>query len=327
MTDAERQATGNAKPFDRAAVDYWMPVDQYIGGVEHAVLHLLYTRFICKVLYDAGHVGFREPFAALFTQGMICKQSPRTGKLEKMSKSKGNVVSPDAVINEYGADTQRLYTLFVGPPQKDAEWQDDAVVGAKRFLDRVWRQACEYPAAIAGAEPYAGDGRDLTPEARAVWRKTHQTIRKVTEDIEHSWQFNTAIAAVMELSNAVAAAGEALERAPAVARLALEAMVRLLHPLVPHVTEELWQALGHEPSILAAGWPEYNESACAEDVLEIPIQVNGKLRARITVPAGASEEAVREAALGSERVKEVLGGATIRKVIVVSGRLVNIVAK
>jgi leucyl-tRNA synthetase len=327
MTDAERQATGNAKPFDRAAVDYWMPVDQYIGGVEHAVLHLLYTRFICKVLYDAGHVGFREPFAALFTQGMICKQSPRTGKLEKMSKSKGNVVSPDAVINEYGADTQRLYTLFVGPPQKDAEWQDDAVVGAKRFLDRVWRQAGEYPAAIAGAEPYAGDGRDLTPEARAVWRKTHQTIRKVTEDIEHSWQFNTAIAAVMELSNAVAAAGEALERAPAVARLALEAMVRLLHPLVPHVTEELWQALGHEPSILAAGWPEYNESACAEDVLEIPIQVNGKLRARITVPAGASEEAVREAALGSERVKEVLGGATIRKVIVVSGRLVNIVAK
>jgi len=327
MPDAERKATGNAKPFDRAAVDYWMPVDQYIGGVEHAVLHLLYTRFICKVLYDAGHVGFREPFAALFTQGMICKQSPRTGKLEKMSKSKGNVVSPDAVIEAYGADTQRLYTLFVGPPQKDAEWQDDAVVGARRFLERVWRHAGEYQAAIAGAEPYAGDGSDLAPEARAVWRKTHQTIRKVTEDIEQSWQFNTAIAAVMELSNAVAAAGEALGQAPAVARLALEAMVRLLHPLVPHVTEELWQALGHEPSVLAAGWPEYDEAACAEETLEIPIQVNGKLRARITVPADASEEAVREAALESERIKEVLGGATVRKVIVVPGRLVNIVAK
>jgi len=327
MTDAERQTTGNAKLFDRAAVDYWMPVDQYIGGVEHAVLHLLYTRFICKVLYDAGHVGFREPFAALFTQGMICKQSPKTGKLEKMSKSKGNVVSPDAVINEYGADTQRLYTLFVGPPQKDAEWQDDAVVGARRFLERVWRHAGEYQAAMAGAEPYAGDGSDLAPEARAVWRKTHQTIRKVTEDIEQSWQFNTAIAAVMELSNAVAAAGEALERAPAVARLALEAMVRLLHPFVPHVTEELWEALGHEPSVLAAGWPAFDEAACAEETLEIPIQVNGKLRARITVPADASEETVRQAALKSERVKEVLGGATVRKVIVIPGRLVNIVAK
>jgi leucyl-tRNA synthetase len=327
MTDAERKASGNAKPFDRAKVDYWMPVDQYIGGVEHAVLHLLYTRFICKVLNDAGHVGFAEPFQALFTQGMICKQSPRTGKLEKMSKSKGNVVSPDAVIEAYGADTQRLYTLFVGPPQKDAEWQDDAVVGSRRFLERVWRHAGEYQAAIAGADPYAGDGSNLEAEAKAVWRKTHQTIRKVTEDIEQSWQFNTAIAAVMELSNAVAAAGEALGRAPAVARLALEAMVRLLHPFVPHITEELWQALGHEPSVLAAGWPEYDEAACAEETLEIPIQVNGKLRARITVPADASEETVREAALGSERVKEVLGGATVRKVIVIPGRLVNIVAK
>jgi len=327
MTDAERRAGGNARPFDRKAVDYWMPVDQYIGGVEHAVLHLLYTRFICKVLYDAGHVGFREPFAALFTQGMICKQSPRTGKLEKMSKSKGNVVSPDAVIEAYGADTQRLYTLFVGPPQKDAEWQDDAVVGARRFLDRVWRHVGEHQSAIAGAAPYAGNGSDLPPEAKAVWRKTHQTIRKVTEDIEQSWQFNTAIAAVMELSNTFTAAGEALAEAPAVLRLALEAMVRLLHPFVPHVTEELWQALGHEPSVLAAGWPEFDEAACAEEVLEIPIQVNGKLRARITVPADAPEEAVREAALASDRVKEVIGGAAVQKVIVIPSRLVNIVVK
>jgi len=346
MTAEERRASGNAKPFDRAKVDYWMPVDQYIGGVEHAVLHLLYTRFICKVLYDAGHVGFREPFAALFTQGMICKQSPKTGKLEKMSKSKGNVVSPDAVIEAYGADTQRLYTLFVGPPQKDAEWQDDAVVGAKRFLDRVWRQVMLCLDKIRDFPAYAGSGSNLRPAEKRLWRKTHQTIRKVTDDIEHSWQFNTAIAAVMELSNTIAAEYDISEEGVAekseplpgkmdvfgreefeVLRLALEAMVRLLHPFVPPVTEELWQALGHEPSVLAAGWPEFDEAACAEETLEIPIQVNGKLRARITVPAGASEERIREAALGSDRVKEVLGGATVRKVIVIPGRLVNIVAK
>jgi len=323
LTAEERRP--NSKPFDRAKVDAWMPVDQYIGGVEHAVLHLLYTRFICKVLYDAGHVGFKEPFKALFTQGMICKQSPATGRLEKMSKSKGNVVSPDAVIGEYGADTQRLYTLFIGPPQKDAEWQDDAVVGARRFLNRVWAQAAERLERIAGAEPYAGDGGDLDEAARRLWRKTHQTIRKVTSDIEHSWQFNTAIAAVMELANTLAETPRGASAA--VQRLALEATVRLLHPFVPHVTEELWAALGHEPSVLEAGWPACDEAACAEDVLRIPVQVNGKLRGHVEVAAGASDEAVREAALGSERVRAAIGGATVRKVIVVPGRLVNVVAK
>jgi leucyl-tRNA synthetase len=326
LTDAERLACDNDKPFDRKQVDYWMPVDQYIGGVEHAVLHLLYTRFICKVLHDADEVGFNEPFTALFTQGMICKQSSITGKLEKMSKSKGNVVSPDAVIAEYGADTQRLYTLFIGPPQKDAEWQDDAVVGARRFLDRVWRQVSESLAGVHGAKPYAGDGSDLDAAAKALWRKTHQTIRKVTDDIEHSWQFNTAIAAVMELSNTVAEGPRTPAAAP-VLRLALEATVRLLAPFVPHVAEELWVALGHSPSVLAAGWPEYSEAACAEDVLTIPVQVNGKLRGHITVAAGASEEEVRAAALAEEKVRQHIGAAQVRKVIVIPGRLVNIVAK
>jgi leucyl-tRNA synthetase len=364
MTDAERKASGNAKPFDRAKVDYWMPVDQYIGGVEHAVLHLLYTRFICKVLYDAGHVGFAEPFQALFTQGMICKQSPRTGKLEKMSKSKGNVVSPDAVIEAYGADTQRLYTLFVGPPQKDAEWQDDAVVGARKFLNRVWQLVSD----VTGPWPY--QTRPSSEMLAFLTRETHLLIRQVTQDIDINWQFNTAVAKAMQFAGNLTWIGQLLRAQPRIAsiggvlsknfpvnslagrsyyvttdepcaaqdvpprlvdvnevRFALESLVRVLHPFVPHVTEELWVALGHEPSVLAAGWPEFSESACAEETLEIPIQVNGKLRARITVPAGASEEAVRTAALGSDRVKEVLGGATVRKVIVIPGRLVNIVAK
>ena len=325
-TLTEKERVPNERPCDRAKVDYWMPVDQYIGGVEHAVLHLLYTRFICKVLHDAGEVGFNEPFKALFTQGMICKQSSITHKLEKMSKSKGNVVSPDAVIEEYGADTQRLYTLFIGPPQKDAEWQDDAVVGARRFLDRVWRLVAERQDLLAGAEPYAGKGADLGPAEKALWRKAHQTLRKVTDDIEHSWQFNTAVAAIMELANAVAEVPREKPAAP-VLRLALESIVRLLSPLVPHFAEELWVALGHQPSILAAGWPQFSDAACAEDVLEIPVQVNGKLRAHVTVPAGASEDEVRAAALANETVQKHLGAAPVRKVIYVPGRMLNIVAK
>jgi leucyl-tRNA synthetase len=324
LADKERQP--NDRPFDRKKVDYWMPVDQYIGGVEHAVLHLLYTRFVCKVLHDAGHVAFNEPFTALFTQGMICKVSSITGKLEKMSKSKGNVVSPDAVIEEYGADTQRLYTLFIGPPQKDAEWQDDAVVGARRFLNRVWQQVSDSLDPIASARPYAGNGGDLDAPAKRLWRKTHQTVRKVTDDIEHSWQFNTAIASVMELLNAYAETPKTSAAAP-VLRLALETLVRLLNPFVPHFSEELWAALGHEPSVIAAGWPEYTEAACAEDVLTIPVQVNGKLRGHVTVAAGASEDEVRAAALAVEKVKDHVGAATVRKVIVIPGRLVNVVAK
>ena len=324
VTDAERQP--NVEPFDRAKVDYWMPVDQYIGGIEHAVLHLLYTRFICKVLRDAGHVGFNEPFKALFTQGMICKQSEMTGKLEKMSKSKGNVVSPDAVITQYGADTQRLYTLFIGPPQRDAEWQDDAIVGARRFLDRVWRQTAESLDVIADVEAYAGDGTDLDGPAKALWRKTHQTIRKVTEDIEESWQFNTGIAAIMELANTLSGVPKTAEAGPAL-RLAMESMVQLLHPFVPHVTEELWQTLGHEPSVTAAGWPVCDETACAEEEIEYAIQVNGKLRAHVTMPADAAEADVREAALALDRTKEILAGTEVKKVIVIPGHLVNIVAK
>ena len=361
LTDAER--VPNTRPFDRKKVDHWMPVDQYIGGIEHAVLHLLYTRFVCKVLHDAGEVGFNEPFKALFTQGMICKQSSITGKLEKMSKSKGNVVSPDAVIAEYGADTQRLYTLFVGPPQKDAEWQDDAVVGARRFLDRLWELVSK------SLQPLPSHVYVSAEWLRLLEAETHRLIRAVTEDIDGNWQFNTSVAKIMQFSNLLSwvrmltphplggltwvesqhemqcLSGRKVllvaftlddtreEQGPPrlldlpEVRFALQSLVRLLHPFVPHVTEELWVALGHEPSVLAAGWPEFSEAACREDEVEIPIQVNGKLRSRITVAAGAAEDLVRERALADEAVKRAIGEAQIRKVIVIPGRLVNIVAK
>jgi leucyl-tRNA synthetase len=362
LTDAERRP--NDKPFDRAKVDYWMPVDQYIGGIEHAVLHLLYTRFICKALFDAGHMGFAEPFKALFTQGMICKQSSITHKLEKMSKSKGNVVSPDAVIAEYGADTQRLYTLFVGPPQKDAEWQDDAIVGARRFLDSVWKIVSDT------LRPWPRNYAVGTEWFAFLERETHRLIRAVTQDIEVSWQFNTAIAKMMQFSNnlkwtnlffilsgneQMKAYGQEQEFASLTGRkvglvayiydangtkqgpprlidlkqvrFAVESLIKLLHPFVPHFAEELWAALGHEPSVLAAGWPEFSEAACQEDVLSIPVQVNGKLRAHVQVPAGASEEVVTATALGLDKVKEFIGSAAVRKVIYVPGRMLNIVAK
>ena len=339
-----------------------MPVDQYIGGVEHAVLHLLYTRFICKVLCDAGHVGFNEPFAALFTQGMICKQSEVTGKLEKMSKSKGNVVSPDAVIEVHGADTQRLYTLFIGPPQKDAEWRDEAVVGARRFIERLWETVA------ACTEPWNRHYKPLDDWLNFIQGERHRLVKSVTEDIEERWQFNTALAKIMQFSNcfnwtrriaylrpgapeidqrindkpssltgrsAVITAWEARrESEPGPEHLinvdevrdSLETMVRLLHPFIPHVTEELWEALGHEPSVLAAGWPTYDEAACAEDVVEVAVQVNGKLRARISVPADASEDDLKAAAMAEPNVQQHLEGAEVRKTIVVPGRLVNIVA-
>ena len=354
----------NAEPFRREDIDAWMPVDQYIGGVEHAVLHLLYTRFIVKVLMDAGHVGdaCREPFTALFTQGMICKQSAKTGKLEKMSKSKGNVVSPDELIARYGADTQRLYTLFIGPPQKDAEWNDAAVAGANRFLKRVWAQVTDHAEVLADVPAYTGDGADLSESAVAIWRKTHQTARKVTRDIEESWQFNTAIAAVMELSNDVGSTWKAFngkfvtgqeldswsERTAAewtpeidpdmpadndlrksVMRVALESMVRLLGPMVPHIAEELWHVMHPDDTegIIAAGWPSYSEAACREDTVELAVQVNGKVRSHISVAADAGEDAIKELALAEDKVQKAIGSATVRKVIVVKGRLVNIVAK
>jgi leucyl-tRNA synthetase len=383
LTDAERAAGGNPRPFDRAKVDYWMPVDQYIGGVEHAVLHLLYTRFICKVLHDAGHVGFTEPFKALFTQGMICKQSSITGKLEKMSKSKGNVVSPDAIIAEYGADTQRLYTLFIGPPQRDAEWQDDAVVGARRFLDRVWRLVHD----VMGRWPRRVVLSDEM--LRLCRRESHLLIREVTQDIEVNWRFNTAIAKMMQFSNLFNEVQVVLderrrrsEKDPSYdydetgdcdksyrigqeynslsgqtetfhifgnlssdkvgparlwdvdeIRFALEAVIRLMNPLVPHFAEELWEQTGHQPSVISAGWPQYEPAMCEVAEIEYVVQVNGKVRSKMRVPADMAEEQitaqawqavlphlVRHASAPDHVIKA-------QKTVFVKGRLVNFVVR
>ncbi len=334
------------RPFDEALVNRWLPVDQYIGGVEHAVLHLLYSRFIVKVLHDAGHVAFAEPFDALFTQGMICKKTP-AGRLEKMSKSKGNVVSPDEIIAKYGADTQRLYTLFIGPPEKDAEWSDRGITGAHRFLQRWWETVQDNIERISGVPVFQSRGDELKGSDRIIHRETNRLIKKVTEDIEDSWHFNTAVAALMEFLNTLKQHEQHV--APPVMRYAFEHMTHLMSPFVPHIAEEVWSLLGHDDSIFRSdaplppvfttttttlppkttttSWPEYDEIAIIADEIEMPVQVNGKLRGKVTVPTDADEESVREAALADERVRRHTGAGEIRKVIVIPGRLVNIVVK
>ncbi len=317
------------QPFVKEDVDRWLPVDQYIGGIEHAVLHLLYSRFIVKVLHDAGCCAFREPFDALFTQGMICKRSEKDGQLYKMSKSKGNVVSPDELVREYGADTLRLYTLFIGPPEKDAEWNDAGIEGASRFLRRLWRRVYEHRDILAAARGLPCDPADMNEAERGLYRKLHETIQTVTADMEGGFHFNTAIAQIMELSNALDASGLTAEsRTPlkAVYRSAIENTVLLLSPFAPHMAEELWVALGHAPSILRAAWPTVDERALTRATLEIVIQINGKLRGRITIPAGLDQAQLEATVLADAQVQRHLEGKTVRKIIVVPGKLVNIAA-
>ncbi|MCQ9206585.1 MAG: leucine--tRNA ligase [Omnitrophica bacterium] len=296
-----------SKPFDKRDVDKWLPVDQYIGGVEHAILHLLYSRFITKVLHDSGFIGFDEPFRNLFTQGMIIKNGA------KMSKSKGNVVSPDELIKKYGADTVRLYTLFIGPPEKDAEWSDRGVEGAYRFLARVWRMV-----EITSNSGLPGN------DGKALRRKTHRTIKKVTGDMEKGFGFNTAIASVMELVNEIYAASLKKETSKSALKEAVKTVVLLLSPFVPHLAEELWGKLGEKPSILKQAWPSYDKGLVVEEILTIPIQINGKLRSKIDVPPGISDEALKEKVLADEKVKKYLGDVTL-KLIIIPNRLVNIV--
>ena len=333
-------------PLDKTAMDYWMPasggVDQYIGGVEHAVLHLLYARFFTKALRDTGLISTTEPFTALLTQGMVIGNTyqaangdyiypsqveTRDGKAfhkvtgeqlkvspaEKISKSKNNGDAPDALVEKYGADTLRLYMLFTAPPERDLEWSESAIEGAWRFLNRVWTLSTR------AISPATGTG---APEAdRALNRKIHQTIRKVSQDIE-KFQYNTMVAACMELANALAAAEETAS--PALFREGVEALIRLLNPAAPHITEEMWAALGHTTPLYASSWPTYSEEAAKADEITLIVQVDGKLRARLTLPADVSEADALAAAHATDDVKPWLEGKTITKQVYVPGRLVNI---
>jgi leucyl-tRNA synthetase len=302
---------------DRDRVDYWMSVDQYIGGIEHAVLHLLYARFFTKVLRDLGHTAADEPFTNLLTQGMVIKDGA------KMSKSKGNVVDPDSLINKYGSDTARLFSLFASPPEKDLEWNDQGVEGSFRFLNRIWKLVHDRLDEIKGVAPV--DVVSLNPTERALRRAVHKTIRKVTEDVEGRFHFNTAIASVMELLNTLQPVESGTPQFAAVMREALQSVVMLMAPFVPHITEELWQRMGNAVPLSNSGWPEYDRDAVVDEELVVVVQVNGKLRSKITCAADTSEEELKAFALADEKVAPFIEGKTVRKVIFVQGKLVNIV--
>ena len=308
-------------PLDKARVAYWMPVDQYIGGIEHAVLHLLYARFFTKVLRDLGWIALGEPFTNLLTQGMVIKDGA------KMSKSKGNVVDPDFLIERYGADTARLFALFAAPPEKDLDWSDQGVEGAYRFLTRLWRFVSQYRDALASAASDF-DPKELSPTLRELRRQIHRTIKKVTDDIEGRFHFNTAIAAVMELFNALSLAGKdesIWKDGTPLIKGGVETLVVLLYPFVPHMASELWESLGHRNSLEEIRWPGYSEEALEEERRLIVVQIDGRVRGRITVPADASNEFIEAEALADPKVKGFLHGKEIQRVIQVPRRLVNIV--
>ncbi|WP_104370577.1 leucine--tRNA ligase [Desulfocucumis palustris] len=307
--------------WDREKVNGWLPVDQYIGGVEHAILHLLYSRFFTKFLYDVGLIKNIEPFTNLLTQGMVLKDGA------KMSKSKGNVVSPEEIVATYGADTARLFILFAAPPERDLEWSDQGVEGCYRFLHRVWRLVAPMSEELLKA-PSGFDGKPAGVN-REMRRLTHATIKKVTEDTGNRFNFNTAVSAIMELVNGLYQYKELPEtdRDPAVMREAVEHLLILLAPFAPHITEELWAGIGHRDSIHRQPWPEYDPEAIIEDEITIVVQLNGKVRERVLVPADITPDKMKELVLAQPRVQNMIEGKQVVKVIPVPGKLVNIVVK
>lgn len=303
---------------DEKSSKYWLAVDQYIGGVEHAILHLLYSRFFVKILRDLGYLSIDEPFTNLLTQGMVIKDG------SKMSKSKGNVVDPNDLIQEYGADTVRLFSLFAAPPQKDLEWNAKGVEGSSRFINRLYRFGMNNKDLISSAS------NDITSEldgtSKDIHRKTHQTIKRFTENIENNFHFNTAISAVMELFNMLSSAVDKQEEiAPEVLSNAYKTMLVLLSPMIPHFTSEMWQIIGNTVSIEKEQWPEFDKEAAKEDLLTIVVQVNGKVRGRLNVPADIEDDPLKELSLEDDGVKKFIDGKSIRKIIVVKKKLVNIV--
>jgi leucyl-tRNA synthetase len=348
-----------AGPFASVNASYWMAVDQYIGGVEHAVLHLLYARFFTKALRDLALTNVGEPFTQLLTQGMVCKETYRCsehnwlfpgdlagsekdgrkcpqcgrpaekGRVEKMSKSKKNIVDPEDLVNAYGADTARLFTLFAAPPEKDLEWSDQGVEGAYRFLSRLWRFAHQHRDLLMSATAAAGRVNLMT-EQRELRRLIHRTIQRVSDDIEERFHFNTAIAAIMELFNALAAAAQhprQLETAAPLIKEGVETMIILLAPFVPHVAHELWQQLGHGESLDEVRWPHFSAEALEEEKLLIVVQVNGKIRGKITVPADTPREQIESQALADPRVMAFLDGQKVQRTVYVPRRLLNIVVE
>ena len=315
-------------PFAKEANAYWGPVDQYIGGIEHAILHLLYSRFFLKVLRDAGMVDYDEPFTNLLTQGMVIKDGA------KMSKSLGNVVSPEEILEKYGADTARLFILFAAPPERELEWSDQGVEGSFRFINRVWRIIWHYRESVALGQYYEGKNGAhyeeslLTEPDKELRRALNATIKKVTEDIEQRFNFNTAISSLMELVNAMYAYKDAGVYTCGLVHETVKDLLLLLAPFVPHVAEELWHSVIDEnSSVHDQSWPAYDESALKVDNVEIVLQINGKVRGRLVVPSEASKEELEKVALADERIKSLIGDGTVRKVIAVPGRLVNIVVK
>ena len=296
---------------------YWLPVDHYIGGIEHAILHLLYARFYTKLMRDEGLLVCDEPFKKLLTQGMVLKDG------SKMSKSKGNTVDPQGLIDQYGADTVRLFIMFAAPPEQSLEWSDTGVEGAFRFLKRLWKQA--YLHSEAGGYSMALDKSSLTEEQQTVRRQIHQTIQKVSHDMGVRTIFNTAIAANMELVNTLAKFSDDSENGKAIRQEALEAIILMLAPIVPHICHRLWLDLGHQQAVVSESWPEVDSAALEQDSIELVIQVNGKLRSKISVPATASSDEVEAMALKDEHVQRFIEGKPVRKVIVVPKKLVNIV--
>ncbi|MBV9481659.1 MAG: leucine--tRNA ligase [Acidobacteria bacterium] len=308
-------------PFDSNTIDYWFPIDQYIGGVEHAILHLIYSRFWTKVMRDMGIIKNDEPVKRLFTQGMVIKDGA------KMSKSLGNVVTPDTMVERFGADAARIYSLFAAPPDRDLDWKDSGIEGIQRFLGRVYRLFVRNisPSLGTSADP---DGRRPSAEARQIQRKLHQTIKRVSDDFQGRWHFNTSISAVMELVNQLYAVEDEISKLPAKLVAQVEkSLVLMLAPFAPYLAHELWEMLGEEGSLLRAPWPTYDPELAKEEEIEIAVQVNGKLRARIIVAHDAGRDLVEQRALSHEKVKAALAGKEIVKVIVVPGKLVNVVVR